>query len=139
MVVIRWGGTIFTRSDLNLGAARADTVVPIDEGLFLGSISDGYRTLDDYLNHSCDPNIWMADARALKTRRPIAAGEELVADYAFFFEDEDYVMPGRCNCGAACCRHMITGRDWRLSELHRSYGDHFSPFINQRIANMPNP
>lgn len=138
-VVIRWGGTVFSMHDIEVGAVRGDTVVPIDEGKFLASAAGSERTLDDYLNHSCDPNLWMCNAWTLEARRPIAIGEELVADYAFFFEDVAYVMPEPCNCSAARCRGAITGRDWLLDELFESYGNHFSPFVNRRISKRRNP
>ena len=82
-------------------------------------------------NHSCDPNLWLADEVTLVTRRPVAAGEELTVDYATMtvvsWEME-------CRCGAAICRGVVTGDDWRRPDLRQRYGGHFSPFIAARIG-----
>jgi hypothetical protein len=58
-----------------------------------------------YLNHRCDPNAYCRHfngVRYLIARRPIAAGEELVVDYAL-----NSAVPGhtwQCGCGAHNCR-----------------------------------
>jgi SET domain-containing protein len=58
-----------------------------------------------YLNHRCDPNVYCRHfdgIRYLVARRPIAAGEELVVDYAL-----NSAVPGyswHCQCGAHNCR-----------------------------------
>lgn len=85
------------------------------------------------LNHSCDPNLWMADEVTLVARRDIAAGEELTIDYALFTAQPDWALDRPCRCGAATCRVTITGRDWERPELQARYYPHFSPFINRRI------
>jgi hypothetical protein len=65
-----------------------------------------------YGNHSCDPNVWLADDVTLVTRRPVQMGEERTVDYGTM----TVVSWGmECRCGAAS-----SGR--------------FSPFINARIA-----
>jgi uncharacterized protein len=83
-------------------------------------------------NHSCDPNLWMLDARTMSARRDIATDEELTFDYALVTVSPDWRM--ECHCGAASCRGVVTGNDWRLAELQERYRGHFSPFINARIA-----
>jgi len=88
------------------------------------------------INHSCDPNSWMADAYTVVARRGIADGEEITVDMAMFMEDEEYVSSWVCNCGAASCRGKVTGKDWRSTELQERYRGHFSPLINKRIRAM---
>ncbi len=82
-------------------------------------------------NHSCDPNMWMADAITEVARRPVAAGEELTTDYALTTVHEDWSMP--CRCGRPVCRGIVTGADWKLPELQHRYRGRFSPFIAARI------
>jgi uncharacterized protein len=94
---------------------------------------------DHYLNHSCDPNVWMVDEVTLAARRDMAKGEELAADYALWEEDENHVMRWTCSCGSPFCRGRVTGRDWRLRDLRERYRWHFSPFINDRIACLEHP
>jgi hypothetical protein len=68
-----------------------------------------------YGNHSCDPNLWMLDAVTIGTRRRVAAGEELTVDYAVFTATSGWSMP--CRCGSRLCRGVVTGGDWRRSDL----------------------
>jgi hypothetical protein len=85
------------------------------------------------LNHSCDSNLWMADAVTLVARFTIPPGQELTVDYALFTAQSQWVMDRACQCGAAVCRHTITGNDWKLRDVQERYRDHFSPFLNERI------
>jgi len=39
-----------------------------------------------------------------------------------------------CRCGSPLCRGVITGDDWRRTDLQARYRGHFSPFIDARIA-----
>ena len=82
-------------------------------------------------NHSCDPNLWLADEVTLVARRRIEAGEELTVDYGTMT-----VVPWEmeCRCGAAGCRGVVTGDDWRRPNLRERYAGRFSPFISARIA-----
>jgi hypothetical protein len=135
-VVIVWGGMVFTRAEIAAGRAQVFTVAPLDDDLYLGDPADGPENPDYYLNHACDPNVWMQDAITLIARRDIAPGEELTADYALWEADEDWRLPGECTCGSLLCRRTITGRDWRLKDLQTRYAGHFSPLINRRIAQI---
>jgi hypothetical protein len=86
------------------------------------------------INHGCDGNVWLVDAITLVARSPIAASEELRADYALLEADEDYISAWVCACASCRCRRRVTGRDWRSPELQRRYAGHFSPLIAKRIA-----
>lgn len=89
-----------------------------------------------YINHSCDPNIWLQDAATLVARRDIPAGEEITADYILWEADENYIAKWDCQCGSSLCRKKITGKDWRLPELQERYKGHFSPLLNKRIKEV---
>ena len=105
------------------------------------ALADGLNLLQDdddvgrYGNHSCDPNLWLADEVTLIARRDIIAGEELTTDYATMTGFEDWSMA--CHCGTEICRGAVTGADWRLPALQARYRGHFSPFLNDRIASSP--
>jgi hypothetical protein len=135
-VVVIWGGTVYTRREIEEGRAAPGSWVAISEDRYLGSPPGSPEDPADLMNHSCDPNVWMEDEVTLVARRDVRAGEELTADYAMFEADEGYVMPWACGCGSRLCRHTITGRDWRLPELQERYGGHFSPFLNARIERL---
>ncbi len=122
-VVVIWGGTLFTEEEIWAGKARRGSIAAIDDGLYLASPADAPPSPEDFMNHSCDPNVWMQD-------------EELTADYAMWEATEEHVMPFECRCGSALSRKTITGRDWRLPELQERYRDHFSPFLNRRVERL---
>lgn len=135
-LLIVWGGIVFTRADIESGKGRRHTIVAIDEGLYLANPAEKNPDIDDFVNHSCNPNIWMRDAISIEAARDILAGEELVADYAIWLDDPEYVMNKPCNCGAPWCRRRITGRDWLLPEVQERNYPHFSPFLNRRIKQL---
>jgi uncharacterized protein len=83
-------------------------------------------------NHSCDPNLWLADEVTIVTRRDVDAGDELTIDYALHTVDPSWTLA--CDCRAPLCRGVITGGDWQLPTLQAAYAGHFAPFINDRIA-----
>lgn len=138
--VVIWGGTVFTAADIQAGKVDDKSTVPIGERLYLGSPAGAYNReeddLGDFMNHSCDPTVWMQDEVTLVARRHIDAGEELTADYVFWKEDETSVSSFACHCGSEACRQRITGKDWRLPELQSRYEGHFSPYINERIRRL---
>ena len=91
------------------------------------------------LNHSCDPNSWMADAHTLTARRDIRKGDEITVDIAMFEDQEDAVTDWSCNCGSSMCRGRVTGKDWMREDLRERYKGHFSPLINKRIEKARDP
>ncbi len=135
-VVIIWGGKVFTNEEKNQGLVKKYTASRIDENHWLGGDLEEPELEDQYLNHSCDPNIWLTDEVTFIARRHITKGEEITADYSTWSIDENWIMDEPCRCGTAICRHTIAGNDWKLKELQERYRNHFVPFINQRIAKM---
>lgn len=131
--IIKWGGEIFTKEDVSLGRGRQHTLVGITEDLLLGNLKEQPPGLDDYMNHSCEPNVGMVDEITIITMRAIQAGEELVADYAIWLNDETYVMKRSCACKSQNCRKTIRGSDWRLPRVASKNNGYFSPFIARRI------
>ena len=124
--VLVLGGTVI--DDAELARLQPHSSLAVGEGVNLMQDDDDPA---QYGNHSCDPSLWLADEVTVITRRPVQAGEELTIDYATFT-----VLPWRmeCSCGAASCRGVVTGEDWRRPDLQERYAGRFSPFINARIA-----
>jgi SET domain-containing protein len=108
----------------------------VNDDSWLGNSAEEPVGEDYFINHSCDPNLWMSDEVTLAARRNIAAGEEVMMDYATHFADPDWTMRNPCKCGSLLCRQVITGKDWMLVQLQISYRDHFSPFLNRRVASL---
>lgn len=84
-----------------------------------------------YLNHSCDPNLFV-DVRAehVITLRPIGEGEELT----FFYPSTEWRMqdPFPCECGASDCLRQIRGASLLSAGVLQRY--RLSPVIMELIA-----
>lgn len=133
--VLIWGGASYTDEVGAQEAMRAGkAVMQWDTNVYSVETDDDDRAFK--INHGCDPNVWMRDAFTLVARRDIAAGEELLADYALWETSPDYVASWVCHCGSALCRGRITGRDWQGPDLRERYRGHFSPVLEQRIARV---
>ena len=126
--VIHLGGYVI--DDEELARRQPHSSLAIGEDRNLVQSSDD---LARFGNHSCDPNIWMQDEVTVVARRDIVVGEELTTDYAMSTVSSWRMS---CNCGASICRGEITGDDWKRADLQRRYGNHFSPFIVRRIAEL---
>jgi uncharacterized protein len=136
-VVIIWGGTLYTLNDIQAGKAVEHSYAAIGEGIFLGHSCEQGNSADDYINHSCDPNVWMTSETTWAARRDINAGDEVTADFAMYWgPDGSGWMDWECYCGSALCRKVFTTQDWQRVELHERYGNHFSPYINERIGQL---
>jgi uncharacterized protein len=125
------GGTLI--DDEELARVSPHSSLAVGEGMNLVQADDDPA---QYGNHSCDPNLWLADEVTVVTRRPVEAGEELTIDYATMT-----VVPWQmeCRCGAPSCRGVVSGDDWRRPDLRQRYAGRFSPFIEARIAKLTRP
>jgi SET domain-containing protein len=126
------GGYIFDRATLaEIAPVLGPAEIQIAEGLFIGprhaEEREGAMILS---NHSCDPNIGVQGQIVFVALRNIAIGEELTHDWATT-DDDDYSMT--CRCGAAACRGVITGKDWRRRDLQQKYQGMFSWYLQQKI------
>ncbi len=90
-------------------------------------------TRNHYGNHCCDPNLWYVDSVTLAMRRDVIVGEELTSDYGTSSDTSDFAM--ECSCGSPLCRELVTGEDWRRSELQARYGPHWVPSLVDKINN----
>ena len=62
--------------------------------------------LDDFINHSCDPNVGFAEGTLkLFAIRDIGPGDELFWDYRTSINEAGWEVP--CACGTALCRGRI--------------------------------
>ena len=128
-VVMIWGGTAWTRAQLDAGEVPPCSFSFIDDDVLLAGPEDG---LDYFVNHSCDPSVWMADEITVVARRDLAAGGEITGDYALWEADDAYLVES-CTCGAVTCRGVVRGTDWQRPELQERYAGHFLPYIERRF------
>lgn len=81
-----------------------DHYLQVGEALYLGP-SGG---LDDYVNHSCNPNtglVFRDDRFLLVAIRKISSGEQITMDYSTTLDEDEWEMP--CACEEANCRKII--------------------------------
>ena len=129
--VAAFGGWVVDGAMLATQSAdRVSRTMQIDEDLYLLPGEESEH--GDFINHSCDPNCGLLGATVVVALRDIAVGEELCFDYAMS-DGSDY-DEFLCLCGSALCRGSVTGRDWRLPDLHARYAGWFSPYLARRIA-----
>jgi len=97
----------------------------------IGPVDIRYVTTpDNFINHSCDPNLRYDAAGNVVAARSIAKGEQVFIDYGCFIVNFD--EPFECHCGAARCRGRIRRQDWK--KLAATYGMNMPRFLHSRIA-----
>lgn len=132
-LLVEWGGTAWTRADLEAGRLPPGSSYSfIDEDLLLAGTDED---LDHFVNHSCVPTAWMDGPLRVVARRDLGPGEEVTGDYALW-EGEDGYSLSPCRCGAAECRGRVSGGDWRLPDLQQRYAGHFLPYLQRRIDRL---
>lgn len=139
--VMIFGGILINKNDLDENKFRMLSLFPIDDDYFLGLASDdNFDGVDEYLNHSCDGNIWLTDEVTVTARRDIKAGEEITLDCATWDTDPawTYSDDGKCYCGSIKCRKMISPDDWMKKDLQEKYKGHFAPYIQKKIDKLKN-
>jgi SET domain-containing protein len=135
--IIILGGTIFSADEVKQGKAIDQSTTGYGEGFYIGKPAlQRYDTplLDDYVNHSCDPNLWLSGKLTILARRDIFPGEEITIDYSTWEIDEHWRLPGLCNCGSGICRRHVTGRDWRSALFQDRYKGHLLPCLADRVV-----
>lgn len=99
------------------GYTHAD-IFQVGSDLFLPP----YGGLDDFTNHSCEPNCGLRASPAgfsMIALRDIAAGEELTYDYSTHQEHPQEDM--LCQCGAPTCRGVVRSFSTLPEALRRRY------------------
>jgi SET domain-containing protein len=83
---------------------RCQSLLQIEEDVYLMATG----TIDDFLNHSCDPNLgFTPDGQSFFALRDIAKEEELSWDYSSSDNDPEWAM--KCLCGSPRCRGTVAG------------------------------
>ena len=98
--------------------AETDYYLQIGENLFMGPSGK----LDDYINHSCEPNCGIkfdVDAIKLVAIAPIDAGHQITFDYSTTMLNFDYEM--KCACGSNKCRRRVKNFVELPAEIQAKY------------------
>jgi uncharacterized protein len=96
---------------------------------------DGYIVVTDgsqFMNHSCDPNLWWKGDESLIAKRDITKGEELTYDYSTA-DVGDWVAGWDCMCGSDNCRKRITGNDCLSKDFRNNYKGHLPSWVLEYI------
>jgi SET domain-containing protein len=73
-----------------------------------------------YVNHSCDPNVFIDGQIVFRSLRNIKKGEFFTVDYGtFMLTKKNPIDP--CNCGSKNCRGKVTGEDYKFLNLPLSW------------------
>ena len=104
--ILEFTGDRVVREVVNQAVADGgrDSFLQVGENSFIGSSGN----MDDYVNHSCDPNCGLefaGDRIYLKSIKPIKRGEELTFDYAT--SQKSFPFRFHCRCGSLECRGEI--------------------------------
>ena len=117
--ILRFSGPLFHAENLpNPYSAENDYYLQIGPDIFLGPSYD----LDDYVNHSCDPNsgvIISSGIVDLIAIRPIFPGSEITFDYSTTMDNFWWEM--NCACGSEKCRQKIKNFVALADEIKESY------------------
>ncbi|MDP3640140.1 MAG: SET domain-containing protein [Nanoarchaeota archaeon] len=90
----------------------------VNTNTYLGPSSD----LDDFLNHSCDPNsgVKMKKNQAiLVAMRTIKKSEEITLDYSTTMDEDEWELD--CRCKTKNCRKKIRDFKYLPKEIQRNY------------------
>ena len=79
-----------------------------DDFILQPPVNQGYEA---FINHSCDPNIYIDGQIVFRTLREITPDEELTIDYGSFMI-LDRVIIKNCRCNSLSCRKKIHGADY---------------------------
>jgi uncharacterized protein len=84
-----------------------------------------------FVNHACDPVLGWVDGHSLATMTDVAAGTELVTDYAMSIVEPAWVL--RCHCPSYRCRQMVEGTDWQITQLQQRYDGWWAPHVQRLV------
>ena len=105
----------------------------VDFGLIAGPVNAAaVTTIDNFINHSCEPNMGYDHEGNVVTARDVEAGEELTIDYGCFAVNFDEEW--ECGCGSARCRKRIRRDDWVKLAAERRFA--MPRFLHSRIAEL---
>jgi len=104
--------------------------VQIDEDKFIDS---EYHYADDYINHSCNPNIWLNIINMnYIALRNIKKGEEIARNYLTTEYDScDF----KCKCSSKSCLKHIRGFKYLTKKQKEKLKPFLSPFLKKKLLN----
>jgi hypothetical protein len=86
-----------------------------------------------YLNHSCEPNVFLDfSCLCVRALKDIRAGEEVKLNYAA----TEYEMHDsfRCDCGSPACLRMIRGFKFLTRDQQLKLKPYLAPYLLRRLG-----
>lgn len=101
---------------------------PSEHGWYKGLLIDQDLVIDlpqgseyeAFINHSCDPNLYIDGQVVFRALRNIDQGEFVTVDYGTFMLTKTDYIP-ECKCGSNNCRGKVTGEDYKFLKLPLSW------------------
>lgn len=110
--------------------------LPIEQRYLVFQYKDKYvLSTDDsqFMNHSCNPNLWFLNDTALVAKWDIKKGEEITYDYSTTEIDPVYIDKWECLCGSENCRGKISPTDCLNIEFQKLHQGHLPSFTVEFI------
>jgi len=119
-VITQFKGSIVSKNNLPLNplVGENDRYMQISEDMFLGPSFE----MDDYINHSCDPNAGVLFKKfgvILIAIKPIKIGDEITWDYSTTIYNDSWQMT--CACKTSSCRSIVKEFKELPSEIKNKY------------------
>jgi len=111
-------GTVYSENELP--DPNHPALLQVGPNTFIGPSGD----VDDYINHSCDPNCKMhvvGNRAIVYSLYVIPAGSELTFDYSTTSTDEQDKWSMECKCNSNKCRKLISGFQYIDPATQREY------------------
>lgn len=130
---------IFEPDELILEFERSFVTTPnqfslqVDENLH--QLSNDSDALENFVNHSCQPNGYIDfGTLSLKARRRIEVGE--VLNFNYFTTDYHSDDVFYCQCGSLNCKKIVNGfKNLSFQEM-KELEPYLSPFLKQKMYEM---
>lgn len=117
--ILKFSGDLIRRRDLpEIHSQDEDYYLQVGDNWFLGPSGE----IDDYINHSCDPNTGVViegKTSKLVAIQDIGRGEEIRFDYSTTMYKPVLVM--KCSCGSPICRGKVVDFIFLPEEIQTKY------------------
>lgn len=83
----------------------------------------------NYFNHSCDANTGFDLNDNYIAMKDIKRDDEFLLDYSLLNTNPEFSF--ECKCGAANCRKIVTGNEWKNENYCEKYGNYFASTLRE--------
>ena len=131
--ILGFGGIVINADKCSAKGEREGYPLQITKDAWIDTTEPGA-----FVNHSCDPNSYVAEGNLLVALRDIRTHEQIMYDYSTTMYDDSWTMI--CRCGSPRCRKVI-GEFGSLPKELRDYyikEKQVAPFIIRELQRQKN-